>query len=116
MLANKGVIDGQRLLSENMIAEIAETRPPVTPDLGIYQDVRVGLGFYFNHGPVADFGPYPNSFGHTGLGGVTAFADVKRQIGFGYVTNHLYQPTPESSTMIGERAVKLAKVFYDCLG
>lgn len=115
MLAGGGTLEGRRVLSAELSEKIAKERPAPVRDLGIRHDVRVGLGLYFNLAPMADLGPNPNSFGHVGMGGVTSFADPDHRIGFGYLCNHLYQPTAKSSSIIGERATRLASVLYDCL-
>ncbi|AFJ02976.1 beta-lactamase [Methylophaga frappieri] len=115
MLSQGGRLNGVQVLSEAIVERIANEKPQPVKDEGIQQDVRVGMGLYFNLAPMADLGPNPNSFGHVGMGGVTAFADPDHQIGFGYVCNHLYQPHGKEKTIIGNRAADLAKVFYDCL-
>ncbi|MEM8812823.1 MAG: serine hydrolase domain-containing protein [Pseudomonadota bacterium] len=115
MLAGGGVLDGVRVLSEDMVRRVTRERPEPVKDHGIGHDVRVGLGLYYNLGPMADLGPNPNSVGHVGMGGVTSFADPDARIGFGYVCNHLYQPTAKSTTLIGDRAARLVDVLYDCL-
>lgn len=115
MLAQGGCLDGVQVLSEAMVERIANEKPDPVKDQGVQQDVRVGMGLYFNLAPMADLGPNHNSFGHVGMGGVTSFADPDHQVGFGYVCNHLYQPHAKDNTIIGHRAAELARVFYDCL-
>lgn len=115
MLAEGGCLNGHRIFSENMMALMRQDQCAAKMDQGLQQELKMGLGFYFNHGHDFNMGPNPNSFGHTGMGGVTAFADPDQKIGFGYLCNHLYQPTPESRSMIGDRAIRLADKLYECV-
>lgn len=115
MLAGDGELEGRRILSAEMVREIAGERPEPINELGTGTRARIGLGVFFNLGPVADLGPNPNSFGHCGMGGTTSFADPDHGIGFGYVCNHLFQPDGKSGSIIGDRAARLAAAFYQCL-
>ena len=115
MLAAGGTLDGQHILSEKIWQHIARQPAEPVKDLGTGHQVRIGLGMFFNLGPVAELGPNPNSFGHYGMGGTTSFADPDRGIGFGYVCSHLYQPDGKSPSIIGDRGSELAETFYHCL-
>jgi CubicO group peptidase (beta-lactamase class C family) len=115
MLSKGGSLDGVQVLSSSIVEQVANERPAPVHDLGVRQDVRLGLGLYFNLAPVADLGPNPNAFGHVGMGGVTSFADPDHEIGFAYVCNHLYQPTAKDNSIIGSRASDLADTLYKAL-
>ncbi|MEM1431696.1 MAG: serine hydrolase domain-containing protein [Pseudomonadota bacterium] len=117
MLGNGGMLDGARVLSPEMAAQIAglSGRPAIVDELGTGTRARIGLGLFFNLGPIADLGPNPNSFGHCGMGGTTSFCDPDAGIGFGYVCNHLYQPTRADTSIIGDRALRLIDAAYASL-
>jgi CubicO group peptidase (beta-lactamase class C family) len=88
LLANSGELDGVRLVSEASIA--AHTAEQVSAlDVISREPLRVGLGFRrpLPGGPA--MGPNDASFGHSGLGGSTAFADPIARIGFCYLPNRL---------------------------
>ncbi|MEM9635036.1 MAG: serine hydrolase domain-containing protein [Pseudomonadota bacterium] len=114
-LAADGALNGNRILSEQMVRQIAGVRPEQVEEHGTGNRARIGLGMFFNLAPIADLGPNPNSFGHCGMGGTTSFADPDHGIGFGYVCNHLYQPSKNSGSIIGDRAARLARTLYECL-
>ena len=79
--------DPGRLLSPALLA--AATSPQASghcPVLG--EEVTFGLGFV----PTSTrrpLGTSPQAFGHFGTGGSLGFADPDRQLGFGYVMNHV---------------------------
>ena len=115
MLSAGGVLDGKRVLSEETVRRFLDNAPAFTQDFGTKNKVRVAYGFFYNLPPVAPLGPNPNSLGHAGMGGATAFADPERKIGFGYVCNHLYQPRAKDTSILGDRAVRLAECLYTCI-
>ena len=115
MLAEGGCLDGHRIFSKEMADLIAQEQCPIKMDEGFKKEMKMGLGVYFQHDKDLSLGPNPHNFGHTGMGGATAFVDPDQKIGFGYLCNHLYQPTAESSSMIGERAIRLIAKLYECL-
>lgn len=115
MIANDGELDGTRILSASIVDQMKSERPKVLRELGMDKDARIGLGMFYNLEPMADFGPNPNSFGHTGMGGTTSFCDPDLGLSFAYVCNHLYQPSAKSSSIIGTRARQLIDATYACL-
>lgn len=117
MLACDEGLAGKQVFSPAMLAQIrhSDAPPEAEDDLGMGLKTRVGLGMFFNLGPMAAFGPNPNAFGHTGMGGTTTFCDPDHGLGFAYSCNHLYQPVKGSSSIIGTRAERLIEVLYDCL-
>lgn len=115
MLAGEGTLQGQRVLSRQCAQQITHTRPTPCRERATGRDARVGLGVFFNLGPLADFGPNPNSLGHCGMGGCVGFADPDRDLGFGYVCNRDQAKKPRDAPMIGDRARRLIDVLYQCL-
>lgn len=118
MLAQDGEFEGKRILSQEIVRQIKglPERPGVVDELGMKTTTRIGLGFFFNHAPLAEFGPNENSFGHCGMGGTTSFADPDHDIGFAYVCNHLHMPNSKDRSMYGDRAKRLIAALYECLG
>lgn len=115
MLSQRGELEGQRYFSDEMAKQIAGIphKPDIVKELGTDNEARIGLGLFFNHSPLAEFGPNENSFGHCGMGGTTSFADPDRKIGFGYVCNHLHKSGSKDSSMYGDRAIQLIDALYD---
>jgi CubicO group peptidase (beta-lactamase class C family) len=69
---------------------------------------RWACGFVLNADGV--FGPNPNSFGHSGLGGSLGFADPDNQIAISYTPNRMgYKPRSDP------RAIALIDMAYSCL-
>ena len=69
---------------------------------------RWACGFVLNNDGV--FGPNPNSFGHSGLGGSLAFADPDNRIVISYTPNRMgYKPRSDP------RALALIDIVYSCL-
>ena len=69
---------------------------------------RWACGFVLNTDGV--FGPNPNSFGHSGLGGSLGFADPDNQIAISYTPNRMgYKPRSDP------RAIALIDMAYSCL-
>lgn len=83
VLANNGVIDGNRLLSPEAVAGM-KGKSEMWPDLNL------GLPFTYHHGyqssPVPGF---LEGYGHIGLGGTVGWADPETGSSFGYVHNRL---------------------------
>lgn len=117
MLAAGGEMDGQRYFSKEIADQIAglPDRPELKDEQASGMQVRIGLGFFFNHGPLAGFGPNPNNFGHCGMGGSTAFSDIDNNVSFAYVCNHLHTPPKSKRAMVDERAQSLITSLYECL-
>lgn len=85
-LANGGVVDGIRVLSEESI-EAAITIHADGTDVILGRPNRFGLGFQLTIPGVRPLGPGARSFGHYGNGAILGFADPDAGIGFGYVCN-----------------------------
>lgn len=72
--------------------------------------IRYGMGIELSTPPALDFGPNPQSPGHWGAGGATAFADPERGISVGYVTGHMASGLGSSG-----RLQELVATLYGCL-
>lgn len=110
MLAQKGELDGTRILSEAAIDHATE-RQWGGPDLIIPAHTNVALGFMLNC-PSYYAGPNPRSFGHAGLGGAYGFADRENRLAFGYTPNKIWLGEKVET---GRRCDALVKAMYDCL-
>ncbi|XP_033744812.1 uncharacterized protein LOC117330536 [Pecten maximus] len=87
ILANGGVYNGKRLLSEEAIRRQLQLK-------SYGKDVVYNMEYMYSFGtmlfPSADENkPAEFSFGHNGLGGQIALVDPTHKIGFAYGTNHL---------------------------
>ncbi|WP_055405433.1 MULTISPECIES: serine hydrolase domain-containing protein [unclassified Mycobacterium] len=85
-LTNGGNIDGQRFLSEELVASLTGRRS-LRPDLNVFFPMSFHLGY---HGS-----PVPGllrGFGHAGLGGTIGWADPVTKSSFGFVHNRLLTP------------------------
>jgi CubicO group peptidase (beta-lactamase class C family) len=71
-----GVLDGERLLSEELCREAISVQSSGR-DHFLEQDVSWGLGFQLDG----------STFGHGGLGGSVGYASPGLQLAFGYITN-----------------------------
>lgn len=105
--ATGGVIAGKRVLSEKAFAALT-TRRSFGPDLVLpfAVDWRTGVmgnsnGFY---------GPNPEAFGHSGMGGSVGFGDPVARVSVGYVMNK------QSHFVAGDpRSLALIEALYACL-
>jgi len=86
-MANDGLIDGWRLLSEGLIAD-ATSEHWDDLDRMTNRPFRFGCGFMLSCPPFP-FGGYRDNFGHTGIGGAIGFGDPERRIGFSYCGNRM---------------------------
>ena len=78
------------------------------PDAVIFHETCFGLGYMLQ--PSVAPGAGPNSFGHPGAGGSTAFADPDAQLSFAYVMNAM------QFNLEGDpRSVSLVKAAYESL-
>ena len=106
-VANGGEIDGVRIISVEGIDRL-RTVIYRGPDL-LLGPRAWGAGVYLNGGPT--FGPYPETFGHTGWGGAFGCANRERRVGIGYVMNHM------GSQLVGNpRGVSLSEAIFKCIG
>mgnify|MGYP001825139190 CR=1 FL=1 len=104
-----GVLGSDSPLAEETLAALTAERVGMTPDLVLGGPVRRGAGVILN--TEEGYGPVPDSFGHSGAGGSTGFADPRHRIGVGYAMNQM-QPNLEGDT----RGGRLIRALYKCLG
>jgi CubicO group peptidase (beta-lactamase class C family) len=76
-------------------------------DLVTGQQLRRAMGFLLNSEDCY-FGPTRSSFGHSGAGGSTAFADPVNQVSFAYTPNQL-------DRVGSRRSRRLIDSVYDCI-
>jgi CubicO group peptidase (beta-lactamase class C family) len=105
------ILPGGRLSPERQRAARQETGRSDGPDPVLGIPLRYGAGFELSLPPGLDFGPGPDTLGHWGAGGATAFADPAAGIALAYVTGRM-DPAMGSSP----RARALVAALYDCLG
>lgn len=86
-LANGGEIDGVRLLSPEALARATTDQWEDPNDGTTGNHIRMTMGFWKNGKGQTTFGPNPETFGHTGMGGARTLADPDRNLALGYVTN-----------------------------
>ncbi len=97
-------VDGVRLL-DNDAVDAARTELSFGPDATTVFPSRFGHGFHLHHEGAPLLGP--GSFGHGGMGGSQAFADVDHNVGFGYVMNQMQ--------LISTRVPSLVDALRACL-
>lgn len=99
-----GEVDGVRLLDDATV-ELARSEVSFGSDATTVFPSRFGHGFHLHH----DGAPLLTdaSFGHGGMGGSQAFADVTHNVGFGYVMNQMQT--------ISQRASSLVDALRTCL-
>ena len=103
-----GVLGPESPISSQTLAALTAERVGMTPDLVLGTPVRRGAGVILNTNE--GYGPIKSSFGHSGAGGSTGFADPEHGIGVGYAMNQM-QPNLEGDT----RGGRLIKALYACL-
>ncbi len=121
-LANGGELHGVRILERQTI-ETALEEQLYEADAVMGRVSRRGLGFILacpefaaGHGVPATYYPgateeFPRIFGHDGLGGFQAYADLDRRISWGYAMNNMGDlggPSP--------RVQRLSRALFACLG
>jgi CubicO group peptidase (beta-lactamase class C family) len=107
-LAQGGQTDGVRIISPQALAlATAERHGGKDKVFTIY--TRWAAGFILNNRGL--YGPSPNAFGHTGLGGSFAFADPDAGLGVAYAMNLM------APNLLGDqRGKRLMEATYACLG
>jgi CubicO group peptidase (beta-lactamase class C family) len=103
-----GVLGAASPLSARTLAALTAERVGMTPDLVLGGPVRRGAGVILNTNE--SYGPVAESFGHSGTGGSTGFADPQHRIGVGYAMNQM-QPNLPGDT----RGGRLIRTLYQCL-
>ena len=106
-LANRGELDGVRLLSTDAIHRMTQVQSDgVDQLLGFKGNWAMGLSF----NQLGMLGPHPDTFGHAGWGGSFGCANLEMQVGIGYVCNQM------GADLVGDpRGAGLCKVIFDCL-
>ncbi|MFN0093241.1 MAG: serine hydrolase domain-containing protein [Dehalococcoidia bacterium] len=88
-LANGGEVDGARLVSAERIAAIQKVYCEL-PDRALMDNIPKGVGLWMGGSLVTSiFGPRRTAFGHSGLGGSTAFADPEYGLSIAVTNNQL---------------------------
>ncbi len=85
-IANGGLIEGARFLSEDLVARLTG-RTNYWPDRNLF----IPLSFHLGYHSVPVPGVMPG-FGHAGLGGSVGWADPASGLAFGFVHNRLLTP------------------------
>ena len=107
-LALGGAVDGARLISP-MTVERAIEEQASGFDLVIDQTMRWGLGYFLNSPEMGWNAPNPRTFGHTGLGGSVAFADMDARVSWAYSMNKMTHGAVKGD----ERSWNLVRAFYE---
>jgi CubicO group peptidase (beta-lactamase class C family) len=108
MLANDGVLEGQRYFSPETIALMTTTLTS-----GLDRILQIPTAFsagFMKDSPDAPrriFGPASSAFGQPGAGGSNAFADPENGISFAYVMNQM-----EQSLLPNEKSLRLVDAIY----
>lgn len=108
LLAMGGELDGVRLVSEPVVERFRRQVFEGTDSIWSLPG-RHALGYFLSLDGQYGFGlgPCRASFGYTGLGGATAFADPQRRISFAFVPSALMM-TPQADP----RAQRLVDALY----
>ena len=106
-LANKGALDGQRLMKGETIMTMTQVQKGHTDALLGFTD-NWAMGLSFNQ--MNMLGPSPKTFGHGGWGGSLGAANVEAQVGIGYVCNQM------GAQLVGDpRGAGLCTTLWECL-
>ena len=106
-IANRGVLDGQRLMKGETIMGMAQAQKGRTDALLGFTD-NWGMGVTFNQ--MNMLGPSAKTFGHGGWGGSFGAANVEAQVGIGYVCNQM------GAQLVGDpRGAGLSDALWECL-
>jgi len=105
MIANGGVLDGVRLLSEARVREMAEVRSKKR-DRVVFLPMHWRMGYH----RAFSFGASPNAFGHYGYGGSGAFCDPSRRLAVALTVN-----SGASSPMGDTRMPRIARAAIKCV-
>ncbi len=106
-LANRGEVDGVRLVAESSIAPLAERQSWSERDRVLCKPVGWSQGFLKEETGL--FSPNPESFGHAGAGGALGWADPKTRLAVGYTTVKM------DHRVRSARALALCRAIYYCL-
>lgn len=102
--ANGGALDGVRILSPELVAEIGkENSAGICPFFG---PIRWGLGFALPNERLG--GPSEAAFWWGGMGGSRGLCEPVRRVSFGYVPNNLRVPEPGETSDAREQRLTAA--------
>lgn len=115
MLAERGTLDGVRILSPERIDTMRALQTDAY-DLVAGRRIRKGMGYQLGgetaDGAESEMGRSGREFGHTGLGGSIGFADPEQRLAFG-LTKTLLVDEPDKAKLTRTR---VAAVIRDKLG
>jgi CubicO group peptidase (beta-lactamase class C family) len=108
LLANGGMLEGQRFFSEKAIAQMTTTR---TAGMDRVFLLPTAFSAGFMQDPIENrrriFGPSRLAFGHPGAGGSHAFADPENNLAFTYVMNQMVQ-----KLLPNDKSLRLVDALY----
>jgi len=108
LVANGGRLDGETILSPDVVSQLTRERIH-GPDKVLPYVISWATGVMRNEG-LNIFGPNPDTVGHCGWGGSCVFADARAKVSGAYVM------TRQSPHLIGDpRATRLIDAFYSGL-
>jgi CubicO group peptidase (beta-lactamase class C family) len=106
-IANKGVLDGQRLMKGETIMTMTQRQVGRIDALLGFTD-NWAMGFCFNQHDM--LGPAAATFGHGGWGGSIGCANLEAGLGIGYVCNQM------GAQLVGDpRGTGLCHAIWECL-
>ena len=107
ILANRGDLNGTRIIPETSFDEMTESRTK-GQDLVLPFVTEFAAGMMRNN--LGIYGPNPNTLCHSGWGGSLALGDPARKLSAAYVMNR------QSNSLQGDpRATRLVQALYGCL-
>jgi CubicO group peptidase (beta-lactamase class C family) len=108
LLANGGVLDGERFFSPETITQMTTT---LTAGNDRIFEIPTAFSAGFMKDPAEArrriFGPSVLAFGHPGAGGSHAFADPENNLAFAYVMNQM-----EQQILPNEKSLRLVDALY----
>lgn len=108
LIANGGVLMGERMLSDHTVTQLTRERS-YGQDRVLPFKLSWAAGLLRNKG-LSIFGPNERAVGHTGWGGSAAFADADKKLSAAYVMNK------QSAHLLGDpRPTALFNALYACL-
>ena len=106
-LAHGGEWEGRRLVRAETIEQVTPRQTWSERDEVLQKPIGFSQGFCKDE--LHLISPNPRAFGHTGMGGSTAFADPDAQLSFGYVMNRM------DFRVRSPRCIALCNAIYACL-
>ena len=107
ILAGGGTFGGQRLVSEHNITPLL-SRQSFEVDQVLRKPAGWSQGFIKEEPHL--FSPFPEAFGHPGLGGALGFCDPTRDLAWAYVNNAM------DFRLRSPRAIAISHAIYESLG